>query len=137
MLFKFDVPSEKYEVAAPNVTPELTDDGDDEASWILEVSERSSDLNIRFLAPLNPRASVAARGATRTFQILRPPSQILTSWHPLPTQVGDVSCPVSDQCRLVSNHQAIRIDSSPPALELRAPTQGGFAAFTDAYRDAF
>ena len=64
VLFKFDVSSEKYEVAAPNVTPELTDDGDDEAPrWILEVSERSRDLNIRFLAPLNPaRERRSSRG---------------------------------------------------------------------------
>lgn len=47
VLFKFDVPSEKYEVSAPNVTPELTDEGgDDEAPrWILEVGERSSALS--------------------------------------------------------------------------------------------
>ena len=64
VLFKFDVPSEKYEVAAPNVTPELTDDGDDEAPrWILEVGERSRGLNIRFLAPLNPaRERRSSRG---------------------------------------------------------------------------
>lgn len=57
VLFKFDVSSEKYEVAAPNVTPELTDDGDDEAPrWILEVGERSSALISPIFGAFEPRA---------------------------------------------------------------------------------
>ena len=82
VLFKFDVSSEKYEVAAPNVTPELTDDGDDEAPrWILEVGERSSALISPIFGAFEPRARASSL-AGRTLQILRPPSQILTSWHP-------------------------------------------------------
>ena len=50
-----------------------------------------------------------------------------------------MSCPVSDQCRLVSNHQAIRIDFFAPGsgvYAVRFHSKEGFAAFTDAYRDA-
>ena len=66
VLFKFDVPSEKYEVAAPNVTPELTDDGDDEAPrWILEVGERSSALTSPIFGAFEPRARASSLAGRR------------------------------------------------------------------------
>ena len=50
-----------------------------------------------------------------------------------------MSFPVSDQCRLVSNHQARRIDFFAPGsgiYAVRFHSDEGFAAFTEAYRDA-
>ena len=50
-----------------------------------------------------------------------------------------MSCPISDQCRLVSNHQARRVDFFAPGsgvYAVRFHSNEGFAAFTEAYRDA-
>ena len=55
VLFKYDVPSEKYEVSAPNVTPELSDEGDDEhPRWILEVRERFTTCRTHHPTSPNP-----------------------------------------------------------------------------------
>ena len=46
------------------------------------------------------------------------------------SQVGDASFPVSDQCRLVSNHQARRVDFFAPGAgvyAVRFHSQEGFA----------
>ena len=54
-------------------------------------------------------------------------------------QVGDASFPVSDQCRLVSNHQARRVDFFAPGsgvYAVRFHSQEGFASFVAEYRDA-
>ena len=57
VLFKFDVPSEKYEVAAPNVTPELTDDGDDEAPrWIPRGERTLEGFEYPIFGAFEPRA---------------------------------------------------------------------------------
>ena len=53
--------------------------------------------------------------------------------------MGDASFPVSDQCRLVSNHQARRVDFFAPGsgvYAVRFHSQEGFASFVAEYRDA-
>ena len=74
VLFKYDVPSEKYEVSAPNVTPELSDDGDDEhPRWILEVRERFTTCAPTTRRSRTPRSNPPDSHGRATPQICRPP----------------------------------------------------------------
>ena len=74
VLFKYDVPSEKYEVSAPNVTPELSDEGDDEhPRWILEVRERFTTVAPTTRRPRTPRSNPPDLHGRATPQICRPP----------------------------------------------------------------
>ena len=59
--------------------------------------------------------------------------------NPLLSQIGEVSFPISEQCRMVSNNVSKRVDFLAPGsgvFAVRFHTQAGFASFMDQYKTA-
>ena len=162
-LYKFE--GEAYALFHPNVTPELFDDGDDESpQWILDVRVRLTVRGARSpnAPPLHasrravsrrraPRATRAATVAssvressspshvgTRGFRF--PPRLTFPSPFSFPRrQIGETSFQVSEQCRMVSNNVARRVDFLAPSVgvfAIRFHNQAGFAKFLSEYKDA-